>query len=187
MENLDIKKFMTFRKKGKENKPLKVFIPEEKIIVGVYQGSLSKYDIIIKYRQKRADGKWTNIRTPKHVHWAVDLLIKMHADKKKIKEFLDFLIETWNQTSPIKSKEERKKLLDIKKLLEAHKDKIKKYKDISNFGEYRIEFLILLAKLLMIQEKTNMPDAYMFRKLLEALREGKDIFSIVSIATHRGK
>jgi hypothetical protein len=39
----------------------------------------------------------------------------------------------------------------------------------------------------MAQEKTNMPDAYMFRKLLEALKRGDDIFSIVSLATHRGK
>ena len=62
-----------------------------------------------------------------------------------------------------------------------------KYKDISNFGEYRIEFLILLAKLLMIQEKTNMADAFMFRKLLEALKRGEDIFSIVSIASHTGR
>jgi len=38
-----------------------------------------------------------------------------------------------------------------------------------------------------IQEKTNMPEAYMFKKLLEALKKGEDIFSIVSIATHRGR
>lgn len=178
---------MIFRKKGKTIKPLKVFMPEENIIVGVYQGSFSKYDILIKYRQRDRKGKWTYIRTPKHIHWAVDLLIKMYADKKKIEEFLDFLIEIWNQTSPIKSEKERKKILDIKSLLEVHKNKIKEYQDISNFGEYRIEFLILLAKLLMVQEKTNMPDAYMFKKLLEALKEGEDIFSIVSIATHRGR
>lgn len=178
---------MTFRKKGKTIKPLKVFIPEENIIVGVYQGSFSKYDILVKYRQRDRKGKWTYIRTPKHIHWAVDLLIKMHADREKIRKFLDFLIEIWNQTSSIKSEDERKRFLDIKNLLEVHKDKIKEYQDISNFGEYKIEFLILLAKLLMAQEKTNMPDAYMFRKLLEALKKGEDIFSIVSIATHRGR
>jgi len=111
----------------------------------------------------------------------------MHADRRKIREFLDFLMDIWNKTSPIKSKSERNKILNIKNLLEKHKDKIKKYQSIGQFGEYRIEFLILLAKLLMIQEKTNMPSAYMFKKLLEALKKGEDIFSIVSIATHRGK
>jgi len=39
----------------------------------------------------------------------------------------------------------------------------------------------------MIQEKTNRADAYMFKNLLEALKKGEDIFSIVSIATHRGR
>lgn len=185
MTKINIEKQMSFKKEGKIITPIKIFVPEEKIIVGVYQGSLSKYDILIKYREKDKNGKWTRIRTPKHIHWAVDLLIKMYADKKKIQEFLDFLIEIWNKTSPIKNEKERERILDIKSLLETHKDKIKRYQDISNFGEYRIEFLILLAKLLMIQEKTNMPDAYMFKKLLDALKKGKDIFSIVSIATHR--
>ena len=111
----------------------------------------------------------------------------MHSNKKKIRQFLDFLLDIWNKTLPIKSGDERNKILNIKNLLEEHKDKIKEYQSISQFGEYRIEFLILLAKLLMIQEKTNMPEAYMFKKLLEALKKGKDIFSIVSIATHRGR
>ena len=185
MDDKNIK--MSFNKGGKLHEPLKVFIPDDKTIVGVYQGSLSKYDILIKYRQKDKDGRWSNIRTPKHIHWAVDLLIKMHSDRDKIKGFLEFLIDIWNQTSPIKNNEERRKILNIESLLDKHKDKIKEYKEISNLGEYRIEFLILLAKLLMIQEKTNMRDAYMFKQLLEALKEGKDIFKIVSIATHRGR
>lgn len=183
----EIKKKMSFKRKGKVIEPLEVFIPEPNIMVGVYQGSFSKFDILIKYRQMKKDGKWSNIRTPKHIHWAVDLLIKMHSDKEKIKEFLDFLFDIWEQTTPLKSKGERKKFLDIKNLLEIHKDKIERYQHISQYGEYRIEFLILLAGLLMAQEKTNMPDAYMFKKLLEALKRGDDIFSIVSLATHRGK
>lgn len=187
MNKEELKKFMSFKSKGKVIQPLRVFVPDEQTIVGVYQGALSKYDILIKYRQKDKNGKWSRIRTPKHIHWAVDLLIKMHTDKSKIRKFLDFLIEIWNQTSPIKNEKERKKILDIKNLLEAHKDKIQEYKDISNFGEYRVEFLILLAKLLMIQEKTNMADAFMFKKLLEALKKGEDIFSIVSIASHTGR
>lgn len=178
---------MSFKKEGKLITPLKIFSPDDKTIIGVYQGGFSRFDILIKYRQIKKEGKWSNLRTPKHIHWAVDLLIKMYTDKKKIRQFLDFLLDIWDKTLPIKSKNERDKVLNIKSLLEKHKDKIKTYQDISQFGEYRIEFLILLAKLLMIQEKTNMPNAYMFKKLLEALRKAEDIFSIVSIATHRGR
>jgi len=64
---------------------------------------------------------------------------------------------------------------------------IEKYHLLNNKGEYSIKFLILLAKLLMMQEKTNKEDAYMFKNLLKALKEGKSIFKIVSIATHNGR
>ena len=37
----------------------------------------------------------------------------------------------------------------------------------------------------MVQEKTNREDAYMFEKVLESLRDSKDIFHIVSAATHK--
>jgi len=175
---------MTFKRKGETFAPLKIFTPDDKTVVGVYQGTLSKYDILIKYRQQHKNHGWSRIRTPKHIHWAVDLLLKMHADKRKIGDFLDFLIKVWCQTKPIRNPDERNKVLDIRNLLNRHKDKIQEYQDISQFGEYKIEFLILLAKLLMIQEKTNREDAYMFKNLLYALKKGEDISKIFSISTY---
>ena len=44
-------------------------------------------------------------------------------------------------------------------------------------------FLILLAKLLMLQEKTNRPDAYMFKRVLDGLKRGEDLFKVLSTAT----
>ena len=44
-------------------------------IIYVFQGSLSQFDIVIKYRK---DGK--RIRTPKHIHWVVDVLMKMQGN-----------------------------------------------------------------------------------------------------------
>jgi len=57
----------------------------------------------------------------------------------------------------------------------------------ANKGEYSIKFLYLIAKLLMIQEKTNLSTAFMFTNLLKALEAHKDICKIVSIATHNRK
>ena len=174
---------MTFKRDGKVHNPLFVAQVNGRFIVGVYQGTLSKYDILIKYRQKEK-GKWSNIRTPKHIHWAVDILIKMHADQENTKRFLDFLIQMWAKIKPMKSDEERRKILSIENLLEENQKEISEYEELGKRGEYSIKFLILLAKLLMIQEKTNLETAYMFKKLLEALKAGDDIFKIVSIATH---
>jgi hypothetical protein len=36
----------------------------------------------------------------------------------------------------------------------------------------------------MVQEKTNRADAYMFGKVLGQLKDGGDIFSVISAATH---
>ena len=48
-------------------------------ILGLYQGSFSEFDILIKYRQLE-NGKWSRPRTPKHIHWAVDILIKHYSE-----------------------------------------------------------------------------------------------------------
>ncbi len=51
------------------------------------------------------------------------------------------------------------------------------------YGEYNIKFLLLLAKLLMLQEKTNYPEGELFQTLLKKLKDGEDIFSILQTAT----
>ena len=87
---------MTFKKKGIEHTTIKVFQVNDRTIMAIYKGSLSLFDILIKYRQKLRNGKWSYIRTPKHIHWAVDILMKMQAYKKLTKQFLEFFIDSWN-------------------------------------------------------------------------------------------
>ncbi len=84
----------------------------------------------------------------------------------------------------MKNEKQRKAFLNLKNLLEINRTQIKKYKKLGEKGEYSIRFLVLLAKLLMLQEKTNLETAYMFKDLLKTLQIGEDIFKIVSIATH---
>jgi hypothetical protein len=174
---------MVFKKNGQEHIPLKIFEINGSYLLAVYQGSLSKYDLLIKYRQKEGDN-WSRIRTPKHIHWAVDILIKMSLEEEKTKEFLYFLIDYWNNNvSPLTSEEERNNLLN-NDLLGQVNNEAAQYPELVEKGEYSVKFLLLIAKLLMFQEKTNLDTAYMFKNLLEALKDGKDIFKIVSIATH---
>lgn len=186
MDEQQLKTFMTFRREDQPKSPLAIFEVNGSYIVGVYQGTLSNFDILIKYRQK-LDGSWSRIRTPKHIHWAVDILIKLHEDKAKTQEFLDFLLGVWGTTQPVRNRQQQQNILSIKSLLQDSQNMIRQYEALSNKGEYSVKFLILLAKLLMIQEKTNLETAYMFKNLLEALREGGDIFSVVSIASHTGR
>lgn len=183
MNKEELKDYMMFRKGGKSIFPLAVFEINGSFIVGVYQGTLSKFDILIKYRQK-IHNSWSRIRTPKHIHWAVDILIKLHKDKSKTQNFLTFLLGMWQTVKPIRSKIEQEDRLNIETLLRDSQNMIQQYDSLSTKGEYSVKFLILLAKLLMIQEKTNLETAYMFKNLLNVLREGGNIFSVVSIASH---
>jgi len=175
---------MICRREGIQHNPIKEFQVNDNIIIAVYKGSISPFDILIKYRQKLKNGRWSRIRTPKHIHWTVDILMKMQAFKGLTQEFLDFFIDIWNTTTPLKSERERQSL-DLKKLLDISKEEVERFQKLSKKGEYSVKFLILLAKLLMLQEKTNRQDAYMFKNVLDGLKKGEDLFHVISKATLR--
>ena len=59
---------MSFYKNNVLHEPIKIFQVNGSTILAVYQGSLSPLDTLIKYRQKQRNGKWSAIRTPKHIH-----------------------------------------------------------------------------------------------------------------------
>ena len=166
--------------------PLIIIPVNKSYVLGVYQGSLSQYDLLLKYRQFQPDGTWTRIRTPKHIHWAVDILIKMHENEEETKRFVEFLIKYWRDgVKPLRTEVDRDTFLNVDVLLREVETEAFNYTALSNKGEYSIKFLLLIAKILMVQEKTNREDAYMFGNVLESLKEGKDIYKIVSTATYR--
>lgn len=182
-EQMGLIEWMTFRTGGNSVVPLAVFEVNGSFVVGVYKGTLSEFDILVKYRQKVRD-EWSRIRTPKHIHWAVDILIKLHEDRPNTQKFLDFLIGMWETIQPVRTEIEQQQLLSVEQLFRGSQETIGQYNALSSKGEYSIKFLVLLAKLLMIQEKTNHEAAYMFKKLLTALRDNENIFSVISIASH---
>ncbi|MBN4056768.1 hypothetical protein JYU19_00500 [bacterium AH-315-J21] len=187
MLDKDLIENMTFTKKGNKVPPLSVHEVNGTYRIGVYQGGLSKYDILIKYRQK-IGSDWSRRRTPKHIHWAVDVLLKLQGKKKQTQEFLDFLLNIWSKVQPITSKKAQKEQIDIDSILQGYQSEIAKHGSIINGkGEYSVKFLIVLAKLLMIQEKTNRSDAHKFEELLNELRDSKDIFSVISKASYTGR
>ena len=170
-------------KKGKKLPLLLQFPVNDHFVIGIYQGTISEFDMIIKYRQL-INGKWQCSRTPKHIHWAVDILIKQNEKPEETNKLIQFLLDYWENVQPIKNDEERERLLNIDNLKAEVNKEAKNYETLANSGEYSVKFLLLLAKLLMFQEKTNKADAYMFKDLLEHLKDCPCIFEVVSTATH---
>ena len=152
-------------------------------IIYVFQGSLSQFDILIKYKK---DGNRNRIRTPKHIHWVVDILMKMQGNEALTKQYLKAIQDHWITCVPLVNND----FGTLKKLIEDGEEEIdiKRYLDLNIFGEYDVEFLYVLMKLLAVQEKTNRADAYMFGQIIEELLEAdRDIFKIISAAGFRGR
>lgn len=144
------------------------------------RGQRPDSDILIKYRAKDK-----NIRTPKHVHWAVDLLIKKQFDEKLTNSFIQEIRKEWENCKPLESNDFQ--IIKTISLDCENKIDIDKYKKLNNYGEYDIEFLLVLLTLMMYMEKTNSDKAHMFMDVLNSLLDEKlDIFSIISASTFNG-
>ena len=166
---------------GKELTSIVDIFFDNKYTIYVFQGSISENDIIVKYSE---EGK--KMRTPKHIHWAVDLLLKLQAEKELTRSFIKEIRNDWKKCKPLKNNDEKTLVSLVDNYIEI--TDISKYKELDNYGEYDVEFLIVLMTLLMTQEKTNREDAYMFGRVLDSLMEDElDIFAIMSASGFGGR
>ena len=166
--------------KNKEKvQAFKEFHLQDGAIIGVFQGSKGKnpeLDIVVKYKDKFTKRV---VRTPKHIHWVIDLLIKKEHDRNLTLEFINYLFSMYDKIQPFKSKAEQQKC----ELNFTNPENLKKFEELNKYGQYSIEFIGHVIELLSIEEKTGFEGAFMFKKVLQALKDEKDIFSIVSTAT----
>ena len=150
-------------------------------IIYVFQGNLSQFDIVIKYKK---DG--TRIRTPKHIHWVVDVLMKMQGNEILAKRYLLAIQNCWKYCVTLTNNDYD----TLKALIENGENDIDidQFFSLNAFGEYDVEFLYVLMELLAVQEKTNRADAYMFGNIIEELLDtDRDIFKIISTAGFGGR
>jgi len=167
--------------KGTKGHSFKEFNLTNGTKIGVFQGNRGEnpeLDILIKYQEP---GK--RVRTPKHIHWVIDILIKKEHNKELTLEFLKFLREMWNRVEAFNNKSEQQKC----KLKYVSHEKLNKFKELNNLGEYSLEFIVYLIELMIIMEKTGKSTAYVFKNMLDALLKNDEIFVIVSKATQNGK
>lgn len=176
--------FQPRKQKGATEKPPRKYAIKEIFlsngtVIGVFEGERgynADHDILIKYQEK---GK--RIRTPKHIHWVLDLLIKKQNNKGLTLEFMKYLRYMYERVEGFKSKEDRARCL----LKETTSDKLKPFEELNQYGEYKVEFIGHLIELMIKMEKNTPPEkpARVFKELMDALIEEKEIFVIVSKAT----
>ena len=167
--------------KGTKASSFKEFKLTNRTIIGIFQGERGEnpeLDIVIKYQE---EGK--RVRTPKHIHWVIDLLIKKEHNEMLTLEFVKYLRDMWEKIEPFKTKEEQQKC----ELKQTTNQKLKKFEELNEYGEYPVEFIGHLIELMMIMEKTGLSTAHVFKNLMDSILNEEDIFRIVAKATQNGR
>lgn len=150
-----------------------VYKTSSNIEIFCFQGKKSQYDYIVRYKEPNK-----RVRTPKHIHWIIDLYIKRENNLILTMQFVDYLIHI--ATNVVANSPNTPTLQFF------NKDYIlQHFGCLNNFGEYSIEFLAVVVELLMIQEKTNYPNGTLQLDILKAFKSSQDIFTIVQKATFR--
>ena len=152
-------------------------------IIGVFEGSRGHnpdHDILIKYQENAK-----RLRTPKHIHWVIDLLIKKEHNRELTLKFMKYLRDMYERVEGFKSKEDRANCI----LKETTSKKLKPFQELNKYGEYKIDFIGHLIELMIKMEKNTPPDkpARVFKELMGAMIQEKEIFVIVSKATQVGR
>ena len=174
---------MRYKRKGEEHTSIKELTLSDGTIIGVFEGSRGAnpdHDILIKYQEK---GK--RLRTPKHIHWVIDLLIKKEHNRELTLKLMKYLRDMYDNVEAFKSKEDRKICI----LKETTNKKLKPFEELNRYGEYKVDFIGHLIELMIKMEKNTPPEkpARVFRELMEAMIQEKEIFVVVSKATQIGR
>lgn len=159
------------------------------ITIWIIPWRLSDFDIRVKYK----DENWTNHwRQPKHIHWIVDWMLKREHNLEKIQELVKYFQKLWDENSPedatmiLKSLYEKEK--NLSELFTQLIQEIKNFEELNSNWYYHVDFLIFSWYLLLLQEKTNRADAYMFQKMFSALwKDYSDLYQVISDATSNYK
>ena len=173
---------MRFHRKGVEHQSIKEISFEDGTLIGVFEGNrgaIPEHDILIRYKEL---GK--RMRTPKHIHWVIDLLIKKEHDGPLTLRFMKFLREMYDRVDAFSSAADRLACV----ISGTDSAMLEPFIALNQYGEYKIEFIATLIELMIRMEKNTPPGkpAYVFKELMDALIEEKEIFVIVSKATQTG-
>lgn len=149
-----------------------VYTSNNGVKIFVDPGSKSPNDFIVRYQEP---GK--RVRTPKHIHLVVDLFAKRTGNLELTNQLLDQIIHVINNIEPSTTFPPQLQIFNPSMAT--------KFNNLNSYGEYQADFLLVISELIMIQEKTNYPTGTLNLRVYKKLRNGDDIFSIVSAATFR--
>ncbi|MFH2110534.1 MAG: hypothetical protein ABIJ47_04655, partial [Candidatus Bathyarchaeota archaeon] len=88
-----------FKDRGEEFTSILDIKFDNNLFIYVFPGRITKNDIWIKFRDFNV--ATTRIRTPRHIHWVVDLLIKKDKENSLSSQFLYSMLDRWKSIKPL--------------------------------------------------------------------------------------
>jgi hypothetical protein len=168
-------KNLQFKKKGETHSPIKYWRSDIVTEVAIYQGNRGgnpELDFIVKYKEENK-----RLRTPSHTHWIVDLLVKAEINKDVLLNYVNDMIQLYDNTRPFQSTTEMEQYELLYPKLMASKHYV-----LQGHGYYSIQTLTAFIELFSKCEKQT-TGAFMFRGLLLLMKEycegKKDFYQIV--------
>jgi len=150
--------------------------------VGMFQGDRGDrpdLDFIIKFLPPIQNGR---TRTPKNIHWVVDLLLKNEHYNNEISEVISFYCDFYESAIPFSTVEERNNYIPI-----TFVEISGRYPNLVHEGTYSLEYICLLIELFTLCEKQSPRDNKMFKTLLHTLldySEGrKDFYQVINASS----
>lgn len=118
---------------SRKNKSI-IDIEIDEYLICVFEGCLSTFDILIKYRE---DG--SKFRTPKHMHWVIDLLLKRENKHKLTVEYVNYINKVaWENAKELN----RRDYNEIKEIIEksyCEKD-LTQFLELNKYGSIKFHF-----------------------------------------------
>jgi len=149
-----------------------IYFIESEYSLHIYTGNKNANDIRIRYKKRD-----TNVRTPKHSHWVLDMVLKKEKYPESTNRFISLIEEKYARVNVLPRPE-----FDLYRTLinDISIENLDDYKELSNAGEYPIDFLYLLIVLLIAQEKTNYPSGGLFQGMIKSLKYDKiEVFKLL--------
>ena len=141
----------------------------DNVEIYVDKGSKSKYDFVVRYKEP---GK--RMRTPKHVHIITDLYRKHDNNPElsmKLRNHFLYLIDNVYSANTFPPQ-----------LIHFNQSIAESFSKLENYGDFTVEFLLVVNELLFIQEKTNYPTGDLTKRLYNDFGV-KDSFSVINTAS----
>lgn len=113
MELLEGRKY---RKRRTEKSIIDIKVNDSYTIY-VFKGSLSPNDIVVQYSKDSG-----RARTPKHIHWVIDMLLKEQKNHNDVITFIKCMQKTWDEIVGLKSND----YITLKDALLTYKNKVDK-------------------------------------------------------------